>query len=176
MDHKSKHGELLSQAREQLAELFRQQEAIGIAISKQQRRVAAFATLVDESEESDQVLDLQLGGLTDAVRGVLKDGGPYGLSPRDIRSRLADLYFPVNSYKNFMASLHSVLNRLEKSSEVSATEVTVEQSGERHDETYYRWIPKYGATNSLANTILKEGRFGGRFNNSRFESRFNKRR
>jgi hypothetical protein len=153
-EFKTEGEEALSKARQQLSDLFRQQEALSLAISKQQRRVAALAALVDESEETDQLLDLNLGGLTDAIRGVLRDGG-LGLSPKQVRTRLIQQYFPVNEYKNFMASLHSVLARLIKAREVKTVVITTTESGQQHDEICYRWIPKYGATNSLANTILR---------------------
>jgi hypothetical protein len=174
-ESKTEGKKILSEAREQLAELFKYQEALSLAISKQQRRVAALAALVDESEEGDQILDLKLGGLTDAVRGVLMDGGPHGLSPKEVRTRLIQLYFPVNEYTNFMASLHSVLSRLVKAGEANPITVTTHgEYGEQRDESFYKWIPKYGATNSLANTILrKNSRFKGRFE-SRFKSRFKK--
>jgi hypothetical protein len=172
-NYKTEGETALSEARQQLADLFKQQEALSLAISKQQRRVAALAALVDESEETDHVLDLNLGGLTDAIRSVLRDGG-RGLSPKEIRTRLIQQYFPVSEYKNFMASLHSVLARLVKAHELKTIIVTTTESGQQHDEICYQWVPKYGATNSLANTILrKNSRFKGEFQ-PRHKDRFEK--
>lgn len=174
-EYKTEGEKALSEARQQLADLFKQQEALSMAISKQQRRVAALAALIDESEETDRTLELNLGGLTDAIRGVLRDGG-LGLSPKEIRTRLIQQYFPVNEYKNFMASLHSVLTRLLKAGEIKTVVLPTTELGQQHDEICYQWVPKYGATNSLANTILQDtGRFKGRYSGNRFNAgRFNR--
>jgi hypothetical protein len=98
-------------------------------------------------------LDLNLGGLSDAVRSVLRAAGPHGLTPAEIRENLAQLHFPVNKYKNFSGSLHTVLRRLIEGKEVKRA---IHDSTESGDESLYQWISKYGATNSLANTVLRE--------------------
>jgi hypothetical protein len=162
MDAKFKsntHRDELVEARNRLAEMFASREHLDIEIARQQRRVAALTALVNESEEVDELLDLNLGGMTDAVRTVFMAAGGYGLTPVEVRDRLARLYFPVNEYKNFMASLHSVLNRLEKNGEIKP--VIVDRHDGR-DASVYQWIPKYSK------------RLRGRFSESRFKSRFNR--
>jgi hypothetical protein len=151
-EYRTEAEKAVQEARDRLTELFKQREVLDIAIAKQQRRVAALAALVDESEESDQILDLNLGGVTDAVRGVLRGAGPTGLTPIEIRKRLIQMYFPVNEYKNFMASLGSILKRLVKSGEVKRA---IHDMHDGRDESLYQWLPKYGATNSLANQQLR---------------------
>jgi hypothetical protein len=169
-DHSIDAKKALEEARSFLTDLLTQREALDIAIAKQQRRVAAFAILADESEESDRVPQPEVKeGLTDAVRDELKAAGPNGLTPKEIRTRLIQLYFPVSEYKNFLASLGTILTRLIESHEVKRAIIDTHTG---HDESVYQWIPKYGATNSLANMILKQGgksksrfrpRFTGRF-------------
>jgi len=147
------HRDDLTAARNTLAEKLAAREQLDVEIAKEQRRIAALTALVNESEEIDELLDLNLGGLTDTVRSVFMASSRYGLTPIEVRDRLVQLYFPVNEYKNFMASLHAVLNRLKESGEIKPAII------DRHDgrdESVYQWVPKYGATNSLANTILRE--------------------
>ncbi len=135
--YRTKRDEELEEARGGLADLFQQKEELEIRIAKQQRRVAALSALVDESEESDQILELNLGGLTDVVRSALRAGGPRGLTPTEIRTRLIQLSFPTNEYKNFMASLHSVLRRLVDAGEVRT--VIIDQH-EGRDRSVYQWV------------------------------------
>ena len=153
-EYRSEAENAVEEARASLTELFRQREALEIAIARQQRRVAALAALVDESEEGDRILQLELGGLTDSVRSVLRAAGAAGgLTPKEIRSRLIQLYFPVNEYQNFMASLGTVLKRLVKSGEVKRVLTDVHDG---RDESVYLAARRYGASSSLANTILAQ--------------------
>jgi hypothetical protein len=62
MAYETKAGRNVRQAREELAKLFRQREEIDVRIAKQQRRLAALVTLIDDSEETDQIMELNLGG------------------------------------------------------------------------------------------------------------------
>lgn len=135
-----------------LTELLRQREALDIAIAKQQRRAAALAGLVDESEEGHRILELELGGLTDAIRSVLRAACPgKGITSKEIKIRLSQLYFPVNEYQNFMSSLSSVLNRLTRSGEVKRAIVDMHDG---RNTPVYQLIQKYGAAARLANIML----------------------
>jgi hypothetical protein len=166
MSNKHTHGthrDELVEARKELSEMFAFREQLDVGIAKQQRRIAALTALVNESEEVDELLDLNLGGLTEAVRTVFRASDSYGLTPVEVRDRLVRLYFPVNEYKNFMATLHSVLIRLEKNNEIK-TAIRDRQNG--RDESVYQWIPKY----------LFSNRLGGRFSKSRFRSRFERKK
>src|SRR5579863_6339105 len=135
------HRDELVAARTTLAQALVDKEHLEIEIAKQQRRVAALTALVNESEEVEELLELDLGGLTDAVRSVFRASNNYGLTPLEVRGRLVQLYFPVTEYKNFMASLHSVLNRLKEGGEIRPA-IVDRQEG--RDESVYQWIPKYG--------------------------------
>lgn len=158
--YKSTREEEVAQAREELADLFNQREELDVRIAKQQRRVAALAALVDESEQSDQILELNLGGLTDVVRSALRAGGPRGLTPMEVRTRLNQLSFPTGEYKNFMATLHSVLKRLVDAGEVRPV---IFDKHEGRDGSVYQWVG--GIKN----------KFGNRFKN-RYEGRFKPRK
>jgi hypothetical protein len=156
MAYRTKADAAVEKAREELAAMFRQREELDIRIAKQQRRLAALVTLIDDSEETDQLMELSLGGLTDAIRTALRTAGPRGLTPGEITARLSQLYFPVSEYKNFRASLGTVLKRLIASGEVRKAIHDVQ--GER-DESVYIWV---GAIKNRFESRFKD-RFGSRF-------------
>jgi len=171
-EYKSDADRALERERRELLSLFRKQEELSIQIAKKQRRVAALATLVDDSEESDKILELDLYGLTNAIRTAIKSAAPRGLTPAEIRTRLMQMQFPVNDYANFRASLNVVLKRLVDREEVKRLALATVESGIRRDESVYLWVQKYGAENSLANTILRRrAKFKGRFK-PRFKDKF----
>ena len=124
-------------AREELAKMFRQREEIDVRIAKQQRRLAALVTLVDDSRETDQIMELNLGGLTDAIRTALRTAAPRGLTPSETTARLKQLYFPVSDYKNFAASLGTVLKRLVESGEVRKA---IHDVYDGRDQSIYEWV------------------------------------
>ncbi len=156
MAYRTKADAAVEKAREELAAMFRQREELDIRISKQQRRLAALVTLIDDSEETDQLMELSLGGLTDAIRTALRTAVPRGLTPGEITARLSQLYFPVSEYKNFRASLGTVLKRLITSGEVRKAIHDVQ--GER-DESVYIWV---GAIKSRFESRFKD-KFGSRY-------------
>lgn len=127
----------MREARDKLSELVRQREELEIEISKQQRRVAALALLSEEGSESEEHLELNLGGLTEAVRSAIRAAGSKGLTPVEIRKSLIQLYFPVADYKNFRGSLHAVLKRLVDAGEVKRA---VHDMHEGRDESVYQWV------------------------------------
>jgi len=163
MTYQTKADAAVQKAREDLAEMFRQREDLDVRIAKQQRRLAALVTLVDDSEETDQIMELNLGGLTEAIRTALRTAGPRGLMPSEIKARLEQLFFPVNEYKNFRASLGTVLTRLVASGEVRKAIHDVQNE---RDQSVYVWV---GAIKNRFETRYKE-RFGSRYK-GRGESR-----
>jgi hypothetical protein len=137
----------LERGREELIRLFKERENLEIRIAKQQRRLAALVVLADDSEVADNLLELDLHGLTNAIRTALKSASPHGLTPNEIRTRLGELYFPVNEYTNFRASLHNVLKRLVAAKEVR---IAIHDVHEGRDESVYQWIQKFHYTERLA--------------------------
>lgn len=135
--YKSKREIELDLARAELMKLFKAREELDIRIAKHQRRLAALAILVDDSEETYGILELNLGGLTDAIRTVLKASSSRGLTPGEITIRLTQLYFPVEEYKNFRASLSTVLKRLVASGEVRSA---IHDVHDGRDRSVYQWV------------------------------------
>jgi len=79
--YKTEPERALEVEREELLVLFKEREELEIRIAKKQRRVAALATLVDDSEASDSILGLDLYGLTNAIRTALRAASRWGLPP-----------------------------------------------------------------------------------------------
>lgn len=157
MPYRAKPDAALQKAREQLAALFLQREDLDLRIARQQRRLAALAALVDDSEATDQLLELNLGGLTDAIRTALRTAGPRGLTTSEVVARLNQLFFPVNEYKNFRASLGTVLKRLVASGEVRKS---FPDDRAESDSAVYVWV---GAIKNRFETRYKS-RFSARLN------------
>ncbi len=116
----------------ELEELLKQRERLDLEIAKKRFRIAALVMLSDDNEELDQVVGMTLGGLTDACRTAFMGAYPQALSPIDVKARLKALGFPVESYKNIMAAIHTVISRL-----FDAREIVPAKTEEK--ETGYQW-------------------------------------
>lgn len=70
-------------------------------------------------------------GFTDAIRAVLKSKGMhYGFTPVAVRDALNEAGFDLGKYKNPLASIHTILKRLEIRDEVKG--VTSDDGGVRY--------------------------------------------
>ena len=141
----------LKRERKALAELLRQREELATKIAKQQTRVAALAALCEQSEEIASMTEMDLGGLTNACRTAFRAAVGRGLMPVEVRNALEQLRFPTQSHKNILASIHTVIRRLEQAGEIRRA-IHDKYLGE--DKSVYHWAgPNYGASKSLANQI-----------------------
>lgn len=141
----------LERERRALGELLRQREQLATKIAKQQIRVAALAALCEASEEVDKMAEMDLGGLTNACRTVFRAAGNRGLMPTEVRGSLERLRFPTQTHKNILASIHTVIRRLEEAGEIRKA-IHDKHAGE--DKSVYQWAgPNYGASSSLANQM-----------------------
>jgi hypothetical protein len=141
----------LAHEREALVELLRQREELGTKIAKQQTRVAALAALCEETEEVGSMTEMDLGGLTNACRTAFRAAGNRGLMPTEVRTALEQLRFPTRTHKNILASVHTVIRRLEQAGEVRKA---IHDIHDGADRSVYQWAgPNYGASNSLANQM-----------------------
>ncbi len=70
-------------------------------------------------------------GLTDAVRSALQAAG-HPLSALEVREQLAAIGFDLSRYANDLASIHTVLKRLNQAGEVDFVP-------RAHDKPGYRW-------------------------------------
>ncbi len=190
----------LKQAINELANLLNKKELIESEIAKQRRKVAAWQELCATDDDNaldvgliacgnafmDSVLDL--GGLTEACRTVLRGSRIEWMTITEIQSELKQLGFALEKYKAPAASITTTINRMVESKEVAVSlpdesemyeprnaedlrkfanlpareKITqaVARSSERvATKTKYKWIgPNYGAPNSLANLIADRDR------------------
>jgi hypothetical protein len=123
----------LNKARQELADLILKREQIEIEIAKQKRKVAAWAELCDESEVADAI-DLDLGGLADACRTVLRASRKEWMTVADIMGALKELGFPLDKYKAPAASVTTTVNRLAEDHEV------VVDRRSNPGATEYKWV------------------------------------
>jgi hypothetical protein len=147
----------LAKARKALAELLRRREELEVQIAKQRQTVAALAVLCKHiPERSNMMAEIDFGGLTDSCRAALRAAGPQGLTPPELRASLRRMNFPVDEYSNALATIHSVLKRLEGYKEVR---VAIHDRHEGRNLSVYQWIgPTYGASRSLANSFADADR------------------
>lgn len=146
----------LERERVGLAELLRQREALATKIAKQQTRVAALAALCEASEEIDDMTEMDLGGLTNACRTAFRAAGNKGLMPTEVRGALERLRFPTQTHKNILASIHTVIRRLEDAGEIRKA---IHDRHDVQDKSVYQWAqPSYRASNSLANQMADADR------------------
>jgi hypothetical protein len=145
------HKAEFKRERRALAELLHQRERLATEIARQQTRVAALAALCDKSEEVENMTEMDLGGLTNACRTTFRAAGNRGLMPTEVRNALEQLRFPTRTHKNILASIHTVIRRLEQAGEIRKA-IHDKYNGE--DKSVYQWAgPNYGASNSLANQM-----------------------
>jgi len=136
----------LVKAREELAEKLREREEIETRIAQLKRIIAGVSDYVDESEETEQLLDIKETSLKGAIRTALRAIGKPATAT-DVKEMLKELNFPIESHSNPIGSIFTVLKRLITDGEVGM--------GPPHkNKATYVWIlPKYGAPNSLVNQM-----------------------
>ena len=78
------------------------------------------------------------------------------MMPTEVRGALERLRFPTQTHKNILASIHTVIRRLEEAGEIRKA-IHDKYAGE--DKSVYQWAgPNYGASNSLANQMADADR------------------
>ncbi len=132
----------------ELAELYEKRQSLDIKIARQQQRVSALAVLADEVDETFEKMAL---GLTAACRAAFRAAGPQGLIPTELRDSLKRMGFALDRYSNPMASIHTVIKRLEEKGEIQNR---IHDKHDGADKSVYQWALKsWGAPSSLANMV-----------------------
>jgi hypothetical protein len=75
-------------------------------------------------------------GFTDAIREVFRANLSIVLTPVGVRNKLKERGFPLQNYKNPLASIHTILKRLEKQGELTGWQ------DDEESPTGYAMIPK----------------------------------
>lgn len=128
---------------EQIRNLQAERKGIDEKICKFRDLIRANANLLpDEEKEAtlaalDEILEPM--GLTAATRRVLRSAGQAGLTPREVRDKVADIGFDLRTQSNPLASIHTVLKRLVASEEAR---IAIRDINGEHDESVYQWIPE----------------------------------
>jgi len=139
MEIKNKYRQDLQEAQEQLSSMLQEFEDLQTKIAKQKRRIAALAELCEGSDTTGAPVQIDMGGLTDACRTVLRAYYKEWLSIGAIQQALIKFGFPILEYKAPMASLTTTVNRLVEAGEVEPIRVS---GGSRE----FKWAgPAYGA-------------------------------
>jgi hypothetical protein len=119
----------LQQARRELGETIAELEsikgkegALEVRIVELRQTVASLARLCGEQHAEEDEM-----GLTDAVRLAVKTAATP-MNPQRVRERIEGMGFNIGSHSNIMASIHTVLKRLERQGDVA------DQGGNN-----YRW-------------------------------------
>ena len=114
---KERFKQLLDAAQDELLDAVTQRNSLEFRIRKLHDDIVHLAALCGEQAE-DPIKDL---GLTDAIRYVLshaKEGPVKLLTPIDIKAALSARGLDVSQYSNVMASIHTVLRRLQRKGEI----------------------------------------------------------
>ena len=94
--------------------------------------------------------------MPDACRTAFRAAGNRGLMPTEVRSALEQLRFPTRTHKNILASIHTVIRRLEQAGQVRKA---IHDIHDGADRSVYQWAaPNYGASNSIANQMADADR------------------
>lgn len=139
METNFKYRKDFDEAKQCLDDLLKQREELEVSIAKQKRKVAALAQLCEDNEGIAVDPKLDLGGLTDACRTVLRASRKEWMTIGEIRTALEDIGFPIHKYRAIAASITTTVNRLVEAHEARDARI----SG---DGRVYKWIgPAFGA-------------------------------
>ncbi len=106
------------------------QEDLEKRIASLRETAVAMSRMLGESfDEMDSI------GLTDVIRQAFKAAHPAPLAATEVRDRLRQLGFDITKYGNVLASVHTVVNRLEAKGEIR--ECGTRSGG----QSVYVWIP-----------------------------------
>jgi hypothetical protein len=108
----------LIEARKNLEQMYVEMDTLEMRIAKQKRVIAALTELADMSEDSEPPAGL-VKGITDACKTAVL-GADKPLYPSEVRDRIKTLGFP--DQKNLLASVHTVLKRLDEAGEIKLLE------------------------------------------------------
>ncbi len=145
--------EQIEKEQKELERLLQLKEQTEVAIAKTKRRLAAWLEIADDSGTGELVPELELGGLTDGCRTVLRASRKGWITTAEVQADLKKLGFPLDKYKAPAASITTTVNRL-----VDAGEVEADRRS-NPGATEYKWVgPNWGAPRSLANVLDDKAR------------------
>jgi hypothetical protein len=108
------YAELLEKARTDLVQAKAEKLALEHRIGRLERTVLALTSLVDDPKVDPAM------GITEGIKAALRLAFPRGVSPTALRRALEDAGFDFSNQKNPMASIHSILKRLQKKGHIES--------------------------------------------------------
>lgn len=108
------YAELLERARTDLIRAKAEKLALDHRIARLERTVMALTSLVDDPKVDPAM------GITEAIKAALRSAYPRGVYPTALRRALEDAGFDFSNQKNPMASIHSILKRLQKQGHIES--------------------------------------------------------
>lgn len=108
----------------ELERLLEERTRLDASILQLQQDIRHVARMVDVTV-NDPITQL---GLTDAIRYVIQHAGKH-LTPVDVRDELLKRYCDAEDYRNLLASVHTVMKRLERAGEITFDGAKAEWTG-----------------------------------------------
>jgi chromosome segregation ATPase len=158
MSSENQYGRDLERAMESLARMLEQREELEVQIARTKRKIALLSQLCDETDTLAPVPDLDLGGLTEACRTVLRASRKQWMTIAEIQAGLAELGFPLEKYKAATASITTTVNRM-----VESKDVVENSSTSSEDATEYKWLGMSNRPEAMRNFAAANERHKRRF-------------
>jgi len=108
----------------ELERLLQERTRLDARILQLQHDIRHVARMVDVTVDNPIT---QLG-LTDAIRYVIQHAGKH-MTPVDVRDELLKRYCDPEDYRNLLASVHTVMKRLERAGEITFDGTKAEWTG-----------------------------------------------
>ena len=108
----------------ELERLLQERTRLDARILQLQQDIRHVARMVDVTVD-DPITQL---GLTDAIRYVIQHAGKH-MTPVDVRDELLKRYCDPEDYRNLLASVHTVMKRLERAGEITFDGTKAEWTG-----------------------------------------------
>ena len=116
------YKDALKNARNELADLLSQREASDKLIAQRRQIIASLSQALGEEAEPKKGYDLFEMSFTKSVVEVIKAAN-RPLRPVEVKQGLLIRGYNPKTYKNFMSSLHKILQRLEVDGSIEETEL-----------------------------------------------------
>ena len=116
--------EVLDNYQGELERLLQERTRMDARILQLQHEIRHVARMVDVTVD-DPITQL---GLTDAIRYVIQHAGKH-MTPVDVRDELLKRYCDPEDYRNLLASVHTVMKRLERAGEITFDGTKAEWTG-----------------------------------------------
>lgn len=124
----------LEAAMTELSRMLAQREDLEVKIARTKRKVALLSQLCEETDELAPIPDLDLGGLSEACKTVLRASRIGWMNITEVMKALGELGFPLDRYKAPMASISTTVNRMVESGDVVQNRESTEGA------TEYKWL------------------------------------